>query len=95
MSWNDIHKLRSQKPELEQDLDSLSEFLVWDTEFKSKHLSDEDSNMLSQDISSNDSVLSQFLDTPEAHLKPQDSKRATVYGVNCLGVRVPIDSFAV
>lgn len=63
MSWNDIHKLRPRKPKSEQDLDSSSEFMTWDMEFKSKHLSDEEPNILSQDISSNDSALSQFSNT--------------------------------
>lgn len=69
MSWNNIHKLRPQKPKLEseQDLDASTEFLIWDAEFNLRNLSDETLlNMLSQDISSDDAILSQSSDNLEA-----------------------------
>lgn len=64
MSWNDIHKLKPQKPKLEteQVLDASTEFLVWDTEFNSRNSSDECPDILLQDISSDDATLLQSSD---------------------------------
>jgi hypothetical protein len=68
MSWNDVHKLKPQKPkpDSKQSLAS-TEFLVWDTQFALSNQSNEPLVTLSQDtFFIDDTALSQLSDIPEA-----------------------------
>lgn len=73
MSWNDVHKLRPQKPKLdsEQSL-ALTEFLVWDMQFALSNPSNEHPATRSQDTSIHGTALSQLSGIPETESTNQN-----------------------